>query len=757
MDIEQKSDKIVTNQLVELQQRFSEQLPARMAVIQEGWLEVCREPDSKAGLDILCRNVHNLAGSAGSFGAANISRQASELEKLLTDESGHTTQEAVERALGKLETTIKHWLEGKLDTFDRLQLEQYSEQFNSLVYLVEDDEALAQQIIGILSRIGYQVEHFVKVQDFLVQCSANGRPGVIIMDMLFEDDVLTGADAIQQTKQHFEPVPPVIFISVRDDVASRLAAVRAGAIRYLPKPLNFNKLCQTVDGLTGRLLSSPYRVLYIDDDPDSLDFHASLMQGAGFEVKTLSQPLQALLVMETFQPDLILMDVYMPDCSGLELAAMIRQDDRWVNLPLVFLSSESNIEKKMGAMDLGGDDFISKPVEPYHFINALKPRLRRTRWIRRLNNELQETLRRSEYQRIALDKHSIVSITDARGKITEVNDKFIEISGYARDELLGRNHRLINSGYHPEEFFHEMWLTISQGMVWHGLIRNRKKNGEYYWVDSTIVPFLDDQGIPYQYVSVRTDVTLIKEAEAQLTHAKEVAERANQAKSRFLASMSHELRTPLNAILGYSQLLRSGVDNELDEDQEKGIGEIEKAGWHLLRLIDDILELPKIEAGVVKINIEPVHLMPVIMECEALILPQVQENNLSLQLQIDPCRDRVVEADYTRLTQVILNLLSNACKYNRPDGQITISCDVIDERMIRISVEDTGLGIAEKYHPEVFSSFNRLGAEDSGISGTGVGLNICRQLMQLMGGEIGFHSVVDEGSCFWIDVPLSDI
>ncbi len=205
-----------------------------------------------------------------------------------------------------------------------------------------------------------------------------------------------------------------------------------------------------------------------------------------------------------------------------------------------------------------------------------------------------------ESQKHALDEHSIVAVTDTSGKITYVNDKFCRISKYSREELIGQDHRIINSGYHPRTFFAELWKTIAAGNVWHGEVCNRAKNGSLYWVDTTIVPFRDADGRITQYVAIRTDITDRKRAEEELINAKEAAEVANRAKSEFLANMSHEIRTPMTAILGFAENMLDASQSE--SEKLNCIHTIRRNGDCLLGLINDILDLSKIEAG--KMTIE---------------------------------------------------------------------------------------------------------------------------------------------------------
>lgn len=243
-------------------------------------------------------------------------------------------------------------------------------------------------------------------------------------------------------------------------------------------------------------------------------------------------------------------------------------------------------------------------------------------------------------------------------------------------------------------------------------------------------------------------------AEHEMYRARKEAEVANQAKSNFLTSMSHELRTPLNAILGFGQLLESDPDNPLSPVQRESIEYICKAGWHLLALINEILDLSKIEAGRIDLSIRPENLGEIIDECISMIRPLAEKRdirlvNRSLQETV------LVKTDRTRLKQVLMNLLNNAVKYNRERGYITILAEKRDEGRVRISVTDTGQGLSPDEVGSLFQSFNRLGAEKTEIEGTGVGLVISKKLVELMGGSIGVESLHGTGSTFWIELDAS--
>ena len=243
---------------------------------------------------------------------------------------------------------------------------------------------------------------------------------------------------------------------------------------------------------------------------------------------------------------------------------------------------------------------------------------------------------------------------------------------------------------------------------------------------------------------------LLQEKHVELEAAKSVAEKANVAKSEFLSSMSHELRTPLNTILGFAQLMESGSPPPTPSQKIK-IDQILRAGWYLLELINEILDLALIESGKLSLSIESVPLAAVMRECEAMIEPQTRKRGVSVafpRLAVP----YFVRADRTRVKQVLINLLSNAIKYNKADGTVTVDCIASTPGRIRICVKDTGEGLPPEKLAQLFQPFNRLGQETSAEEGTGIGLVVCKRLIELMGGVIGVDSTVGKGSVFWIEM-----
>jgi PAS domain S-box-containing protein len=280
-----------------------------------------------------------------------------------------------------------------------------------------------------------------------------------------------------------------------------------------------------------------------------------------------------------------------------------------------------------------------------------------------------------------------------------------------------------------------------------------RKDGSRFPAIISITALRDDYGDIIGYLLIGTDNSVRKRVESELNEAMAAAEKANRAKSDFLSGMSHELRTPLNAVLGFAQLMDSGSPPPT-VSQKRNLDQILKAGWYLLELINEVLDLTLIESGKVTLSREPVSLSEVMLECRAMIEPQAHKRGIGMKFP----RFEIpyfVKADRTRVKQVLINLLFNGIKYNRAGGAVSVEYNLSPPDSIRISVRDTGAGLAPEQVAQLFQPFNRLGKEAGAEEGTGIGLVVTKRLVELMGGAIGVDSVVGVGSVFWIELSLT--
>jgi PAS domain S-box-containing protein len=348
----------------------------------------------------------------------------------------------------------------------------------------------------------------------------------------------------------------------------------------------------------------------------------------------------------------------------------------------------------------------------------------------------------------------MITLMDRAGKIHQISE--------AKGALFGHSHEVFTRAdvfdfVHPDDFddVASLYIRMVTGAVSDLHLRYRARHAEGHWVtvDSRAQAVLDGDGHFAGAVVVSRDITDKLESEQLLQTSRESAEQASRAKSEFLSRMSHELRTPLNSILGFAQLLQM---DELPGHQTDAVDHILRAGRHLLDLIDEVLDIARIESGHLELTLAPVPVADIVAEALELTNPIAARAEVVIRSSVDPRAGHVVTADRQRLMQVLLNLLSNAVKYNRPGGRVDVSCAPGPPGRIRLSVADTGRGIRAQDLDRVFVPFDRLGAEQTGIEGTGVGLALSQHLCERMGGRLHVDSVADVGSTFVVELPASE-
>ncbi len=365
-----------------------------------------------------------------------------------------------------------------------------------------------------------------------------------------------------------------------------------------------------------------------------------------------------------------------------------------------------------------------------------------------MDQKLQSTARELAAIKQALDEAAIVAITDNRGTITHVNDKFCKISKYSREELIGQNHRLIKSGHHSREFFINLWQTISRGKVWEGEVCNRAKDGSFYWVNTCIVPFLDDNNRPYQYVSIRYEITQRKDAEEKLVSYAKRLEQSNEELEHFASIAAHDLQEPLRKIRAFADRLGMKYSEMIPEDGRDYLHRMQDAASRMQNLIDDLLTYSRVRTK--KNPYGEVDLSQALVNVIGDLEIQIEQSHAKINLSKLP----TLQADGSQMHQLFQNLLSNGMKFRRPDvpPEITVSSE-IDGSVCVIKVRDNGIGFEEKYLDRIFNIFQRLHGR-SEYPGTGVGLAVCRRIAERHGGTITAESVPGEGSTFIVKLPM---
>lgn len=344
-----------------------------------------------------------------------------------------------------------------------------------------------------------------------------------------------------------------------------------------------------------------------------------------------------------------------------------------------------------------------------------------------------------------------VVITDPLGNIDYVNPKFVEVCGYTLDEVRGLNPRILKSGLTSDSVYQDLWRTISAGSTWEGEMQNRKKSGELIWERVSISPIRSPEGAILHYLAVKEDITSRKASEDALVAARQAAEDANQAKTVFLSHMSHELRTPLTAVLGYTEMMSSELAGPLPPHLTEFVNAIADSGQHLLSIIDEVLDISRIELGSYRITAARADVSAIARECVGMLRPQCAAKDIGLL--VDDGGELPLVTDARAVRQVLINILGNAVKYTDAGGHITLTLTGTGAG-VRIVVADTGCGIPADKLPYLFQPFQRVDPLRADPSrGVGLGLAICRRIAGLLGGTISIASNPGRGTAVTVDLP----
>lgn len=401
--------------------------------------------------------------------------------------------------------------------------------------------------------------------------------------------------------------------------------------------------------------------------------------------------------------------------------------------------------------------FLNSQGKPYQYV-AIRADITERK---KIEDDLQRSLKEITDYKYALDESSIVAITDQKGVIKHANDNFCKISGYSREELIGQDHRIINSSFHPKFFIRNIWVTIANGKIWRGELKNKTKTGDFYWVDTTIIPFLNEHGKPYQYVAIRSDITSRKQAEEEINELNEklearVAQRTseletlNEELESFSYSISHDLRAPLRAINGYAFIVKKKLEekfkNDLDEEDRAGFEKIISNTRRMGQLIDDLLSFSRL--GRKEIVKSPFEMQEIVNQILIDLNPEIDFNKAHIENKIS----HNAPSDLNMMRQVWLNLISNALKYSSIKERVNIeigSYEGIDD--IIYYIKDNGIGFDMDYAGKLFGVFQRLHSEKE-FEGVGVGLAVVKKIIQRHRGNVWAEGKVNEGATFYFSL-----
>ncbi len=515
------------------------------------------------------------------------------------------------------------------------------------------------------------------------------------------------------------------------------------------------------------------RVLMLEDSAvDAAMVERDLRAGGiKFLWKCVETESEFRMALSEFQPTLILLDNQLPGFDGT--AGLVIAQQVCPDVPLIFVSGTVGEERATELLKLGATDYVLKDNRT-RLVPAVERALRDVKTRAERRREEEALLLRDQALQASSNGIVIADMRQAEMPIVFVNPAFERITGYAEHETLNRNCRFLQGDDTDQPQIPLVRAALEAGKPLTVTLRNYRKDGTLFWNELYLAPIRDAEGELTHFVGIQNDVTERKQSEdalreseaslrrahseletrvqertAELLRAKEEAEEANQAKSEFLSRMSHELRTPLNAILGFGQILDK---QNLTPLQEESVQYILKGGRHLLQLINEVLDIARVEAGHIELSLEAVALTEVVSEACTLVSPLLAERGIALNIDAATLDSRHVLADRQRFKQALLNLLSNAIKYNRPQGHVRVYACLAPDNRVRIAVEDTGPGISHADHPRLFTPFERLNAS-SEVEGSGLGLVLSQRLVTAMGGRISLESTPGQGSAFFIELP----
>ncbi len=542
------------------------------------------------------------------------------------------------------------------------------------------------------------------------------------------------------------------------------------------------------------MITSNTKILCVDDEPDLLNMNASILRSAGYAVIEASTGHECLILAKKEHPDLILLDVVLPDLNGFDVCKQVKSDRELFGIYVILISGqEISSETQAKGLEAGADGYIARPVSKHELLARVQAMLRL--------KEAETALRKMNVQLNTLIDSipDLIFFKDMQGKHILVNKAAERMAGLKKEYFIGKTDEQILPPALAEKCRRSDEEVIKRRESLRNENSNTDKNGETIFMDTIKTPIFDEQGNMTGIIGISRDITKRKKAEEaikklneellerilQLSEAKIMADAASRAKSDFLANMSHELTTPLNSIIGFSQILQDRLYGDLNEKQTEYVSDILNSGVNLLGLLNDILDISKLDTGTGELKKNRFLVKDLLTTMIIFFKEKSMEKNISLSFEIAPEAEIEIEADLGMMKQIMFNLLDNALKYTPDGGSVratarkvpgseiprpslrgvaeAISKDEIPRsarndsfnEYIEISVADTGIGIRQEDMPMLFRTFTQLESPyTKKYAGTGLGLALTKKLVEIHGGRIWAESEYGKGSRFSFVIPI---
>jgi len=524
------------------------------------------------------------------------------------------------------------------------------------------------------------------------------------------------------------------------------------------------------DNLTNTPVHSSLRVLIVDDDQDILGSVRDILEleDSDFIIETASSCDHALSLAKEFKPDIALLDIRVGADNGIDLVRPLK--DAFPDIICIMMTAYRDNKYTVNALRAGADDYMFKPLEPVKLFRTI-------RQFQLSQNLLRErVVTNQRFRAIFNQSFQSLFILDQAGDIVDINSTAIEWTGINKNSIIGS--QFIDAPWWHDSVSNKSVLKNAvnnaiKGETVQVEIKLQDKNNNNLIFGFSLKPILDDSGKTIMIVPEGRDITeqkriennilhlnssleqRVKERTAELETSRDEALKANLAKDTFLSHMSHELRTPLNAIIGFSQILRINKEEPLSALQSENVAHISTAGGHLLTLINQILDLAHMGSGKYHVKLSMLDVIPIIEDAIHMVHPLAEKKLIHIDNNLSPSKPIMIYTEEHPLSQVLINLISNAIKYSPPETSIVLSSQV-SEHFLRLAITDQGPGISNEDQQRIFQPFERVDSA-AFIEGSGIGLTVSKNIIEILHGKIGVESVLGEGSTFWIEIPLKKL